>query len=49
MQRVDLAGKGQALDGDLTTTGATCITSSPKVGMSAGETLGEIVYEHIDP
>ncbi|MFK3771498.1 PAAR domain-containing protein [Pseudomonas sp. NPDC089406] len=27
MQRVDLAGKGQALDGDLTTTGATCIAS----------------------
>lgn len=27
MKRVDLGGKGQALDGDFTTTGATCIAS----------------------
>ena len=47
MTRVSIHGKGQALDGDLTTTGAVCIASSThyRANNQRALRLGDITTE----
>lgn len=43
MNRVNIGGKGQALDGDVTTTGAICIADNPNHRCDASRCCAEVM------